>query len=51
MDGYSFIVTLFIRDFIKKLFPNAHTAKKKSLELIQKSGFKIYAGKQCPQIL
>ena len=49
MDGYSFIVTLFIRDFIEKLFPNAHTAKIFSLGLIQKAILKFRLVNNAPK--
>jgi len=45
MDGYSFSITPSIRDFIKKLFPNAHPANNIFVGYDTKSDFEIYAGK------
>ncbi|MEO6723602.1 MAG: hypothetical protein ABIN67_24760 [Ferruginibacter sp.] len=45
MDGYSFSISPSIRDFIKKLFPNAHPANNIFVGYDTKSDFEIYAGK------
>lgn len=45
MDGYSFSITPSIRDFIKKMFPNAHPANNIFVAYDTKSGFEIYYGK------
>jgi len=45
MDGYSFSITPTIRDFIKKLFPNAHPANNIFVAYDTKSDFEIYAGR------
>lgn len=45
MDGYSFSITPTIRDFIKKLFPNAHPANNIFVGYDTKSDFEVYAGK------
>ena|SRR5450432_380112 len=45
MDGYSFSITPSIRDFIKKLFPNAHPANNIFVGYDTKSDFEIYVGK------
>ena len=45
MDGYSFSISPSIRDFIKKLFPNAHPANNIFVGYDIKSDFEIYAGK------
>lgn len=44
MDGYSFSITPSIRDFIKKLFPNAHPANNIFVGYDTKSDFEIYIG-------
>ncbi len=44
MDGYSFSITPTIRDFIKKLFPNAHPANNIFVGYDTRSDFEIYAG-------
>lgn len=44
MDGYSFSITPTIRDFIKKLFPNAHPANNIFVSYDTKSDFEIYIG-------
>jgi len=45
MDGYSFSITPTIREFIKKLFPNAHPANNFFFGYDTKSDFEIYVGK------
>lgn len=45
MDGYSFSITPTIREFIKKLFPNAHPANNIFVGYDTKSNFEIYVGK------
>src|SRR6218665_2975050 len=45
MDGYSFSITPSIRNFIKKLFPNAHPANNIFVGYDTKSNFEIYIGK------
>lgn len=45
MDGYSFSISPSIRDFIKKLFPNAHPANNIFVGYDTKSDFEIYVGK------
>lgn len=45
MDGYSFSITPSVRDFIKKLFPNAHPANNIFVTYDIKSDFEIYVGK------
>jgi hypothetical protein len=45
MDGYSFSITSSIRDFIKKLFPNAHPANNIFVGYDTKSDFEVYVGK------
>lgn len=45
MDGYSFSITPSIREFIKKLFPNAHPANNIFVAYDTKSDFEIYYGK------
>ncbi len=45
MDGYSFSITPSIRDFIKKLFPNAHPANNIFVGYDTKSDFEAYAVK------
>jgi len=45
MDGYSFSITPTIREFIKKLFPNAHPANNIFVGYDTKSDFEIYVGK------
>ena len=49
MDGYSFIITLFIRDFIKYLFLNAHTAKKKINKINTKAILKFRLVNNAPK--
>ena len=44
IDGYSFSITPSIRDFIKKLFPNAHPANNIFVGYDTKSDFEIYVG-------
>lgn len=45
MDGYSFSITPSIREFIRKLFPNAHPANNIFVAYDTKSDFEIYYGK------
>jgi hypothetical protein len=45
MDGYSFSITPSIRDFIKKLLPNAYPANNIFVGYDTKSNFEIYVGK------
>lgn len=45
MDGYSFSITPSIREFIKKLFPNAHPANNIFVGYDTRSDFEIYYGK------
>lgn len=45
MDGYSFSITPSIRDFIRKLFPNAHPANNIFVGYDTKSDFEVYVGK------
>jgi hypothetical protein len=45
MDGYSFSITPSIRDFIKRLFPNAHPANNIFVGYDTKSDFEIYYGR------
>lgn len=45
MDGYSFSITPTIREFIKKLFPNAHPANNIFVGYDTKSDFDLYAGR------
>jgi hypothetical protein len=45
MDGYTFSILPSVRDFIKKLFPNAHPANSISVGYDIKSDFAIYLGK------
>jgi hypothetical protein len=45
MDGYSFSISPSIRDFIKKLFPNAHPANNIFVAYDTKSNFEIYVAK------
>lgn len=45
MDGYSFSITPSMRNFIKKLFPNAHPANNIFVGYDTKSDFEIYVGK------
>jgi len=45
LDGYSFSITPTIRDFIKKLFPNAHPANNIFVGYDTKSDFDIYVGR------
>ena len=44
IDGYSFSIAPSIRDFIKKLFPNAHPANNIFVGYDTKSDFEIYFG-------
>ena len=44
MDGYSFSITPAIREFIKKLFPNAHPANNIFVGYDTKSDFEVYVG-------
>jgi hypothetical protein len=50
MDGYSFSISPSIRDFIKKLFPNAHPANNIFVGYDTKSDFGIYVNKLERQI-
>jgi hypothetical protein len=50
MDGYSFSISPSIRDFIKKLFPNAHPANNIFVGYDTKSDFEIYVNKLERQI-
>jgi hypothetical protein len=50
MDGYSFSITPTIREFIKKLFPNARPANNIFVGYDTKSDFEIYVGKLESQI-
>ena len=45
MDGYSFSSSPSIRDFIQRLFPNAHPANNIFVAYDTKSDFEIYYGK------
>ncbi|KAA0992445.1 hypothetical protein [Dyadobacter aurulentus] len=45
MDGYSFSISPSIRDFIRKLFPNAHPANNIFVGYDTQSDFEVYAGK------
>jgi hypothetical protein len=45
MDGYSFSIAPSIRDFIKKLFPNAHPANNIFVGYDTKSDFPAHLGK------
>lgn len=45
MDGYSFTITPSIRDFIKKLLPNAQPANSIFVGYDIKSGFDTYVAK------
>src|SRR5690349_5120444 len=45
IDGYSFSITPTIRDFIKKLFPDAHPANNIFVGYDTKSDFEIYVGR------
>jgi hypothetical protein len=45
MDGYTFSTTPSIREFIKKLFPNARPANNIFVGYDTKSDFEIYIGK------
>lgn len=45
MDGYSFSITPSIRDFIKRLFPDAHPANNIFVGYDTKSDFEIYYGR------
>jgi len=44
MDGYSFSITPTIRDYIRKLFPNAHPANNIFVGYDTKSDFDMYIG-------
>lgn len=44
MDGYSFSITPTIRDFIRKLFPNAHPANNIFVGYDTKSDFDMHVG-------
>lgn len=44
MDGYSFSITPTIRNFVKKLFPNAHPANNIFVGYDTKSNFEIHVG-------
>ena len=50
IDGYSFSITLSVRNYIKKLFPNAHPANNIFVGYDTKSDFEIYIGKLESQI-
>lgn len=50
MDGFAFSITPSIRDFIKKLFPNAHPANNIFVGYDTKSDFDKYVGKIEPHI-
>jgi hypothetical protein len=45
MEGYSFSITPSIRDFIKKIFPNAHPANNIFVGYDTKSDFEVYVNK------
>lgn len=45
LDGYSFSISPSIRDFIRKLFPNAHPANNIFVGYDTQSNFEVYAGK------
>ncbi|MBI1268309.1 MAG: hypothetical protein GC193_12860 [Cryomorphaceae bacterium] len=45
IDGYSFSITPSIRDFIKKMFPNAHPANNIFVGYDTKSDFEIHVGR------
>lgn len=45
LDGYSFSITPSIRNFIKKLFPNAHPANNIFVGYDTRSDFELYIGK------
>ena len=45
VDGYSFSIAPSIREFIKKLFPNAHPANNIFVSYDTKSDFDLYYGK------
>lgn len=45
MDGYTFSTSPSIRDFIRKLFPNAHPANNIFVGYDTKSNFEIYVSK------
>ena len=44
LDGYSFSISPSIREFIKKLFPNAHPANNIFVAYDTKSDFDVYYG-------
>lgn len=50
MDGYSFSISPSVRDFIKKLFPNAHPANNIFVRYDTKSNFELYVRKLESQI-
>jgi hypothetical protein len=45
LDGYSFSIAPSVREFIKKLFPNAHPANNIFVSYDTKSDFALYYGK------
>jgi hypothetical protein len=45
MDGYSFSISPSIREFIKKILPNAHPANNIFVAYDTKSNFELYSGK------
>ena len=45
MDGYTFSISPPIRDFIRKLFPNARPANNIFVGYDTKSDFEVYAGR------
>jgi hypothetical protein len=45
MDGYTFIITPTIRDFIRKLLPGAYPANNIFVAYDTKSDFQLYYGK------
>ena len=45
LDGYSFSIAPSVREFIKKLFPNAHPANNIFVSYDTKSDFDLYYGK------
>jgi len=45
LDGYSFSIAPSVREFIKKLFPNAHPANNIFVAYDTKSDFDLYYGK------
>ena len=45
LDGYSFSIAPSVREFIKKIFPNAHPANNIFVAYDIKSDFDLYYGK------